>query len=139
MEKAEHGQKRVFFFLVWPWWSQKQEARAETHRGPGQLAEHLDLAWELLNWRRRGRTRRAKAVLGGGGWRQAEGFVKIVMPTFGDFLFSRLRPVRFVTRSAGLFLFPGCCAARFAIFLLPQALWAHPLLLSPLYFFYFSR
>lgn len=58
--------RRGFFFPpLWPWWSQKQEARAETHRGPGQLAEHLDLAWELLNWRRRGRTRRAKAVLGG--------------------------------------------------------------------------
>lgn len=49
-------EKRVFF-LLFPPSSQEQEARTETHRGPGQLAEHLDLACELLNWRRKGRTR----------------------------------------------------------------------------------
>jgi hypothetical protein len=32
----------------------------ETHRGPGDLAEHLDVVRELLNWRRKGRTRQRR-------------------------------------------------------------------------------
>lgn len=54
----------------------------KTHRSPGQLAEHLDSARALLNWRQRG-GRRAdpEEVLERNGDGR-EGFVKIVMPTF---------------------------------------------------------
>lgn len=62
--------------------------KSDTYRGPGQLAEHLEMAWALLNWRRaKGRTR--TKVWGGEEWRQAEGFVKIVMPNLG-----RLSPAK---------------------------------------------
>lgn len=62
-------------------------SRAITYRGPGQLAEHLEMAWALLNWRRaKGRTR---TKVWGREWRQAEGFVKIVMPNLG-----RLSPAK---------------------------------------------
>lgn len=113
-------------------YSQKQEA------GNRKLTEAREIWLSILIWLGSCSIGGEKGGPGegglGGGWRQAEGFVKIVMATFWrPLVFSRLRPVRFVTRSAGLFLFPCCCCSFFllaVIFLLPQVLWTHHFVLS---------
>lgn len=84
--------------------------QGKTHRGPGQLAEHLD-GLGVAQLAESGKRADPEEVLGEE-WRQAEGFVKIVMPTWGDFC--RLKPATKPSRGApGFFsslFWVLCCA-----------------------------
>lgn len=103
MEKAEDGKKRVFFLsLLLP------VVVSETGGEEQKLTEARDSWLSILIWLGScsiggeeggpgGRRR-----FWGGGWRQAEGFVKIVMATFGDFplLPAKACPLRHTERRA---------------------------------------
>jgi hypothetical protein len=108
MEKAEDGQQEGFFPLL-----SCRSCSRKTGGGEQKLTEAREIWLSILIWLgscsiggEKGRTRRAKEVLGGG-WRRAEGFVKIVMATFGDFpLFpAKACPLRHAAAAAAALFF----------------------------------
>jgi hypothetical protein len=122
--------KRVFFPL-----SSSQSCSRKQEAGNGKLTEAREIWLSILIWLGSCSIGGEKGGPGeggfGGGWRQAEGFVKIVMATFGDFrLFpAKACPLRHAERRAffvpllrcycfflGLFAASGSMGPSFVLF-----------------------